>query len=1063
MEVLQTNSVLPGNIQADIQGEVSGQIAVGNYNLQIGSVHGGVVNINVPRPRLTARPTPVYILPRRFAGLLDRVDEVEQAAGSLTETEPVELTGKAGAGKTSLLRHLARHSLVGTFPDGVIYLLASDKPAGELLWCIFDAMYAYDAPTKPGESEMRHALQNKKLLILLDDVELEREALEGLMDAVPESTFLLTSTARQLWGGGQSIAVPGLPFVEARMLFERELGVSVTAEEIETLDELCRVLHGHPLHIVQAACLVHDGVRTLAELLQALRTCEPDEILSDLAMASTDEDERKVMAALAVLGKLPLHQRHLPVLTGVEDPAPTLKKMQKRGLLQSHGSWWCLAGGLPGWVKKNWGLAQWRQTLVDYFSSWAKSLPGVHAVAEEASTIVHLVEAAVGEGAWQPALNLARSTEGSLALGMRWEAWGRVLDAGLKAAQASSDLHTRGLMLHQIGTRALCLGEHATARRYLVRALRLRQSIGDQAGAALTWHNLRFLLGPDNPDENNPSQPPGSPGRQNPIPKWILPAVKGGIAGVVVSAFLIAAIATGLAAIRPETATPAPTVAAVYRSTPTGNSQVDAGQPNTPATDFPVPAATITPAPLSSVTPEAAASVTPQPAQPTATPDRDISGAPDNAGEAPANTDTAPVTQPVCKPRSNWPVYTIRRGDTLWSIAQATGASVQELMRANCLNSSIIITAQKLFVPRLPPEPATAVPSLPDLLVSSFVLGEPSSGEKAQTVVLPFRMTIANRGQRSAEAFDVIVFYRLADGALETQSIQVTDGIPAGETRELPGRLTFHQPLQPTRLTAWAKADACEAGDACRVRESNEKNNTTPETEARLPGNQAPRVEMLEPGEGAVFGYADNSDAGWFAVVTAAGRAGDPEDGELGGESLVWSTDRTDLQDGFLGTGSQLRLRLFSDSCEGVVHHITLTAVDAQGVQSSVTRAVRLQRDDCRPTLSIRAPQSGVWDYSGYDDSAQRYYLALDGVVEAYDVYGQPIRGKDIVWTTDRGDLQDPGLGSGSSIGLRLYMDEPGAGCLQTVHTLTVTVTDRDGRQASDSVRITISGPCLEG
>ena len=45
-------------IQANISGEINGQVAVGKYIVQIGSVHGGIVNINMAdqMPRLRARP-----------------------------------------------------------------------------------------------------------------------------------------------------------------------------------------------------------------------------------------------------------------------------------------------------------------------------------------------------------------------------------------------------------------------------------------------------------------------------------------------------------------------------------------------------------------------------------------------------------------------------------------------------------------------------------------------------------------------------------------------------------------------------------------------------------------------------------------------------------------------------------------------------------------------------------------------------------------------------------------------------------------------------------------------
>ena len=102
----------PQSIDALIQGEISGQVAVGNYNVQIGSVHGGVVNLVAPgqqsRPR--PRPAPVFLRPRPFPGLLDRDAEVDAAAAALQSTLPVEFHGPGGIGKTVLLRHLAYES-----------------------------------------------------------------------------------------------------------------------------------------------------------------------------------------------------------------------------------------------------------------------------------------------------------------------------------------------------------------------------------------------------------------------------------------------------------------------------------------------------------------------------------------------------------------------------------------------------------------------------------------------------------------------------------------------------------------------------------------------------------------------------------------------------------------------------------------------------------------------------------------------------------------------------------------------------------------------------------------
>jgi LysM repeat protein len=56
----------------------------------------------------------------------------------------------------------------------------------------------------------------------------------------------------------------------------------------------------------------------------------------------------------------------------------------------------------------------------------------------------------------------------------------------------------------------------------------------------------------------------------------------------------------------------------------------------------------------------------------------------------------------LCAPWDFWPVYIVQGGDTLYSLAIATGSSVDELMLANCLPNTRIDRGQRLYVPRLP-------------------------------------------------------------------------------------------------------------------------------------------------------------------------------------------------------------------------------------------------------------------------------------------------------------------------------------------------------------------------
>ncbi len=84
----------------------------------------------------------------------------------------------------------------------------------------------------------------------------------------------------------------------------------------------------------------------------------------------------------------------------------------------------------------------------------------------------------------------------------------------------------------------------------------------------------------------------------------------------------------------------------------------------------------------------------------------------------------------------------------------------------------------------------------------------------------------------------------------------------------------------------------------------------------------------------------DNTKGMWYKDVALAGEASDPEDGALTGSALVWTTDRTDLQVGSLGTGGSLTVRLYSDVCTGTWHEITLSATDSGGLTRSTVRRI---------------------------------------------------------------------------------------------------------------------------
>jgi hypothetical protein len=677
-----TRPTPPKHVEAHIQGDISGQVAIGNHIIQIGSVHGGLVNVHAPGQQIAPqpRPTPVLLRPRRFRGLLDRKTEINTVTSACQSDLPVDLYGQEGLGKTSLLRHLAYHLPIASFPDGIIYLLVREVPLADLLQSLFDTLYESHASFKPTAVQIRHALQNTKALVILDDIDLIRDEVNALMDTAPVCAFLLASTARKLWGEGQVLALRGLPTDDALVLIERELQRALTPGEQPAARDLCAALNGHPLHLIQAAALARERDRSLADIAHRIRSASPRKALAAQVLASLSEPERHILMALAALNNVPLHADHVSALTGISDTTPVLESLQRRGLVQAHNARYTLAAALAQDLQAVLDLAPWAERALIYFGDWAqRHRSDPERLLEEADAILQALKWAVETQQWTHVLRLGQTLEGALILGKRWGAWDQVLQWMLQAARMLGDQAVEAWALHQGGSRSLCLEETSIARSALIQAFRLRESLGDRTGAAVTRHNLSLLLGLPPPPRQPPSTPASPAGLAPKIPLWVTMSALVVVLGSAIMIWLF----------QNSPSSPAPT--AIVATTPTFTSL----PPPTPPPTLPPP----TPSPTASATPTPTHTPTNTPS-PTATP--------------------TSTPWPCGDPPAYWELYTVQSRDGLYPLARTCLVNGSETEVANLVNLIIcynrlletqLRVGQQLYLPPLPTPTTTASPT----------------------------------------------------------------------------------------------------------------------------------------------------------------------------------------------------------------------------------------------------------------------------------------------------------------------------------------------------------------
>jgi hypothetical protein len=510
--------------------------------------HGVVANRVGVVPVARPRPAPVLRLPRDFPDLLGREAEVGGVLGVLGDARGLlEIHGGPGIGKTVLLRHVANRAQ-GAAPGGVIHVARGGEPVHDLLQYLFDSLFEAPASLRPTDADLERLLADRAPLVVMDDADLDRDALGQLIALVPGATFLFAASERNLWGEGHAIALDGLPPDASLALFERNLGRPLAAGEQARALELCGALGGWPLHVLQAADQVARGTWPPLPMVSADGEPVPEPWVARPA-AELDDAERRVLGIVAAAGG-PIRLERIEAVSGLPDAEVPCVRLRRAGRIRTASPRYELAAPLPQGDRDALEVPRWRALLLAHLVTWVEqnqNSPGT--LLRDLDTILGVLDSAGPADDPRLVQRLARGAEGPLILAKRWERWRDVLDREEALATATGDRAAIAWVRHQQGSRALALQDERTARSALQEALAIRDELGDVDGAARTRHNLELLGPPPASGDDSSSDDPGPRPRPDPKPgprrPWLRPLVLGVATVAVVGAGLLAARAAG--------------------------------------------------------------------------------------------------------------------------------------------------------------------------------------------------------------------------------------------------------------------------------------------------------------------------------------------------------------------------------------------------------------------------------------------------------------------------------------------------------------------------------------
>jgi hypothetical protein len=195
----------------------------------------------------------------------------------------------------------------------------------------------------------------------------------------------------------------------------------------------------------------------------------PGEETAETRVMALSPAERRLLAALAVVGRASLSADELADLAEIQDVAPLVENLEQRGLIrQDEQRRYSAVGRIGEQIRGTDEALASADRLLEYLTTLAKGgqlTP--ERLAEDAEAILGLSEWAAEHREWALLLELVKTLQACFGIAHRVQEWLTLLDQGRSAARALGDRRSEVWALQQLASASASGGDTAAAQRYL--------------------------------------------------------------------------------------------------------------------------------------------------------------------------------------------------------------------------------------------------------------------------------------------------------------------------------------------------------------------------------------------------------------------------------------------------------------------------------------------------------------------------------------------------------------------------------------------------------------------